>query len=210
MTAKLDPKYNDYRYLKAIERYKIQNAIKSKAKKFYNENVNVLKILVELEEEQKKNNFEQTIEYRINHFYYRVSNEMYCNLFQYGKLSEKQLAFISTFKDKMRNNLDKYNKNNAEKMKSKHIGNIGNRENFDLTILKVKENELQVSYSNYVTTYKHDLIDADKNLFTMYSSKNYLEENNNNNQINISAIVKAHKTFNNVNYTHIKCPKIIK
>ncbi len=55
-----------------------------------------------------------------------------------------------------------------------------------------------------------DLIDKDKNLYTMYSSKNYLEENNNNTEINISAIVKAHKTFNHVNYTHIKCPKIIK
>ena len=208
--TRLDAKYNDYRYLKAIERYKIQNAIKSKAKRFYNDNINVLKTLDELSNEQKKINFQDTIEYRINNFYYNVSNEMYCNLFQYGKLSEKQLAFISTFKDKMRNNLDKYNKNNAEKMQSKPIGTVGNRQEFKLTILKVKESELQVSYSNYVTSYKHDLIDADKNLFTLYSSKNYLEENNNNNEINISAIVKGHKTFNNINYTLIKCPKIIK
>ena len=208
--TKLDSKYNDYRYLKAIERYKIQNAIKSKAKRFYNDNINVLKILDELSNEQKKINFQDTIEYRINNFYYNVSNEMYSNLFQYGKLSEKQLAFISTFKDKMRNNLDKYNKNNAEKMQSKPIGTVGNRQEFKLTILKVKESELQVSYSNYVTSYKHDLIDDNKNLFTLYSSKNYLEENNNNYEINISAIVKGHKTFNNINYTLIKCPKIIK
>ena len=208
--TKLDAKYNDYRYLKAIERYKIQNAIKSKAKRFYNDNINVLKILDELSNEQKKINFQDTIEYRINNFYYNVSNEMYSNLFQYGKLSEKQLAFISTFKDKMRNNLDKYNKNNAEKMQSKPIGTVGNRQEFKLTILKVKESELQVSYSNYVTSYKHDLIDDNKNLFTLYSSKNYLEENNNNYEINISAIVKGHKTFNNINYTLIKCPKIIK
>jgi hypothetical protein len=208
--TKLDSKYNDYRYLKAIERYKIQNAIKSKAKRFYNDNINVLQILDELSNEQKKINFQDTIEYRINNFYYNVSNEMYSNLFQYGKLSEKQLAFISTFKDKMRNNLDKYNKNNAEKMQSKPIGTVGNRQEFKLTILKVKESELQVSYSNYVTSYKHDLIDDNKNLFTLYSSKNYLEENNNNNEINISAIVKGHKTFNNINYTLIKCPKIIK
>lgn len=208
--TKLDAKYNDYRYLKAIERYKIQNAIKSKAKRFYNDNINVLKTLDELSNEQKKINFQDTIEYRINNFYYNVSNEMYCNLFKYGKLSEKQLAFISTFKDKMRNNLDKYNKNNAEKMQSKPIGTVGNRQEFKLTILKVKESELQVSYSNYVTSYKHDLIDDNKNLFTLYSSKNYLEENNNNNEINISAIVKGHKTFNNINYTLIKCPKIIK
>jgi hypothetical protein len=208
--TKLDSKYNDYRYLKAIERYKIQNAIKSKAKRFYNDNINVLQILDELSNEQKKINFQDTIEYRINNFYYNVSNEMYSNLFQYGKLSEKQLAFISTFKDKMRNNLDKYNKNNAEKMQSKPIGTVGNRQEFKLTILKVKESELQVSYSNYVTSYKHDLIDDNKNLFTLYSSKNYLEENNNNNEINISAIVKGHKTFNNITYTLIKCPKIIK
>ena len=208
--TKLDSKYNDYRYLKAIERYKIQNAIKSKAKRFYNDNINVLKILDELSNEQKKINFQDTIEYRINNFYYNVSNEMYSNLFQYGKLSEKQLAFISTFKDKMRNNLDKYNKNNAEKMQSKPIGTVGNRQEFKLTILKVKDSELQVSYSNYVTSYKHDLIDDNKNLFTLYSSKNYLEENNNNYEINISAIVKGHKTFNNINYTLIKCPKIIK
>jgi len=192
-------KWDNPRYREAIDRNIKLNAKKTRKRKFLaieRNNKAIMTITKMLMEWSNQNNSEE-IKNKIfvNKFYYGVALDLHNSFEEYGQLTEKQINFIHTFDDKM---------------KSKPIGIIGNRQEFNLTILKVKESELQVSYNNYVTSFKHDLIDADKNLFTMYSSKNYLEENNNNNEINISAIVKAHKTFNNVNYTHIKCPKIIK
>ena len=207
-------KWDNPRYRDAIDRNIKANAKKTRQRNFLaNERNNkaieiITRMMVDFQLHDRTSELKTKI--FLNKFYYDCAFDLDFNFSKYGQLSEKQVNFIYTFEDKMKTNMEKNAERNAEKMKSKPIGIIGNRQEFNLTILKVKESELQVSYNNYVTSFKHDLIDADKNLFTMYSSKNYLEENNNNNEINISAIVKAHKTFNNVNYTHIKCPKIIK
>jgi len=204
--TKLDPKYNDYRYLKAIENYKIQNAIKSKAKKFLNENIDTLQIIIDLKEKFYDESYYTTIDYKINYFYYQVSNNMYDNLFQYGKLSEKQLAFISTFKSKMKSNLDKYNSNLNDKLQSNYFGNVNEKYDLELTIKSVKEIETQFGY-----TFKHELIDTNKNLFVYFSaSKNLLELNDNNNSIKINAKIKSHNEYNNIKSTVIKLPKILK
>jgi len=204
--AKLDAKYNDYRYLKAIERYKIQNAIKSKAKKFLNENIDTLQIIIDLKEKFYDESFYNNIDYKINYFYYEVAKDMYNNLFQYGKLSEKQLAFISTFKSKMKSNLDKYNSNLNDKLQSNYFGNVNEKYDLELTIKSVKEIETQFGY-----TFKHELIDTNKNLFVYFSaSKNLLELNDNNNSIKINAKIKSHNEYNNIKSTVIKLPKIIK
>ena len=207
-------KWDNPNYRAAIDRNIKLNAKKTRKRKFLaieRNNKAIMKITEMLMEWSNQNSSEE-IKNKIfvNKFYYGVALDLHNSFEEYGQLTEKQINFIHTFDDKMKTNMEKNAERNAEKMQSKPIGIIGNRQEFNLTILRVKESDLQVSYNNYVTSFKHDLIDADKNLFTMYSSKNYLEENNNNNEINISAIVKAHKIFNSVNYTHIKCPKIIK
>lgn len=207
-------KWDNPNYRAAIDRNIKENAKKTRQRNFLaNERNNkaieiITKMMIDFQLDNKTSELKTKI--FINKFYYECAFDLDFNFNKYGQLSEKQVNFIYTFENKIIANMEKYNKNNAEKMQSKPIGTIGNRQEFNLTILRVKESDLQVSYNNYVTSFKHDLIDADKNLFTMYSSKNYLEENNNNNEINISAIVKGHKTFNNINYTLIKCPKIIK
>ena len=207
-------KWDNPNYRAAIDRNIKENARKTRERNFLANERNNKAILIIREMiinwQLPNKNAELENKIFVNKFYYNCAFDLESNFRKYGQLSEKQINFIYTFEDKMKTNMEKNAERNAEKMQSKPIGIIGNRQEFNLTILRVKESDLQVSYNNYVTSFKHDLIDADKNLFTMYSSKNYLEENNNNNQINISAIVKAHKTFNNVNYTHIKCPKIIK
>ena len=207
-------KWDNPNYRAAIDRNIKENARKTRERNFLANERNNKAILIIREMiinwQLPNKNAELENKIFVNKFYYNCAFDLESNFRKYGQLSEKQINFIYTFDDKMKTNMEKNAERNAEKMQSKPIGIIGNRQEFNLTILRVKESDLQVSYNNYVTSFKHDLIDADKNLFTMYSSKNYLEENNNNNQINISAIVKAHKTFNNVNYTHIKCPKIIK
>ena len=207
-------KWDNPNYRAAIDRNIKENARKTRERNFLANERNNKAILIIREMiinwQLPNKNAELENKIFVNKFYYNCAFDLESNFRKYGQLSEKQINFIYTFDDKMKTNMEKNAERNAEKMQSKPIGTIGNRQEFNLTILRVKESDLQVSYNNYVTSFKHDLIDADKNLFTMYSSKNYLEENNNNNQINISAIVKAHKTFNNVNYTHIKCPKIIK
>ena len=207
-------KWDNPNYRAAIDRNIKENARKTRERNFLANERNNKAILIIREMiinwQLPNKNAELENKIFVNKFYYNCAFDLESNFRKYGQLSEKQINFIYTFEDKMKTNMEKNAERNAEKMQSKPIGIIGNRQEFNLTILRVKESDLQVSYNNYVTSFKHDLIDADKNLFTMYSSKNYLEENNNNNEINISAIVKAHKTFNNVNYTHIKCPKIIK
>ena len=207
-------KYDNPRYQLAIKTRKIENARKSKEKRFLAEEINkkAIQIITLLIFEYRKENKSEELKSKIfiNQFYYNCAFDLDGNFSKYGQLSEKQVNFILTFEEKMKANMIKHKEKIADKMNSSFIGTVGTRQDFNLTILNVKEKELQVSYSNYVTSFKHDLIDKDKNLYTMYSSKNYREENNNNNEINISAIVKAHKTFNHVNYTHIKCPKIIK
>ena len=207
-------KWDNPNYRAAIDRNIKENARKTRERNFLANERNNKAILIIREMiinwQLPNKNAELENKIFVNKFYYNCAFDLESNFRKYGQLSEKQINFIYTFEDKMKTNMEKNAERNAEKMQSKPIGIIGNRQEFNLTILRVKESDLQVSYNNYVTSFKHDLIDADKNLFTLYSSKNYLEENNNNNQINISAIVKAHKTFNNVNYTHIKCPKIIK
>tara|TARA_R100001460_G_C3490566_1_gene169284 strand:+ start:76 stop:699 length:624 start_codon:yes stop_codon:yes gene_type:complete len=206
--TKLDPKYNDYRYLKAIENYKIQNAIKSKAKKFLDENMDTLEIILDLIHEQNFNSdtFCYTIEYKVNSFYYNIAKDLHNNLFTYGKLTEKQLAFISTFKTKMKTNIDNYYTNLNSKLQSNYFGNVNEKYDLELTIKSVKEIETQFGY-----TFKHELIDTNKNLFVYFSaSKNLLELNDNNNSIKINAKIKSHNEYNNIKSTVIKLPKILK
>jgi len=204
--TKLDEKYQDERYLNAITRYKIANAIKSKAKTFLNDNIDVLQIVLELNEKNSNDAFYYTIDYKVNRFYYDVSKDMHNNLFTYGKLSDKQLAFISTFKSKMKDNLNKYNASFKDKLQSNYYGNVNEKYDLELTIKSVKEIETQFGY-----TFKHELIDTNKNLFVYFSSsKNLLELNNNNNVIKINAKIKSHNEYNNIKSTVIKLPKIIK
>ena len=130
---------------------------------------------------------------------------MYNNLFTYGKLSDKQLAFISTFKSKMKSNLDKYNASFKDKLQSNYFGNVNEKYDLELTIKNVKEIETQFGY-----TFKHELIDTNKNLFVYFSaSKNLLELNDNNNSIKINAKIKSHNEYNNIKSTVIKLLKII-
>jgi hypothetical protein len=203
--TKLDEKYQDERYLNAITRYKIANAIKSKAKTFLNDNIDVLQIVLDLNEKNSNDAFYYTIDYKVNHFYYDVSIDMHKNLFTYGKLSDKQLAFISTFKSKMKDNLNKYNASFKDKLQSNYFGNVNEKYDLELTIKSVKEIETQFGY-----TFKHELIDTNKNLFVYFSSsKNLLELNDNNNVIKINAKIKSHNEYNNIKSTVIKLPKII-
>ena len=204
--TKLDEKYQDERYLNAITRYKIANAIKSKAKTFLNDNIDVLQIILDLIEQNSNDAFYYTIDYKVNQFYYDVSKDMYNNLFTYGKLSEKQLAFISTFKSKMKSNLDKYNSNLNDKLQSNYFGTVNEKYDLELTIKSVKEIETQFGY-----TFKHELIDVNKNIFVYFSaSKNLLELNDNNNVIKINVKIKSHNEYNNIKSTVIKLPKILK
>jgi hypothetical protein len=204
--TKLDAKYQDERYLNAITRYKIANAIKSKANKFLKDNIDTMQIILDLNEKNSNDAFCYTIDYKVNHFYYDVSKDMHNNLFTYGKLSEKQLAFISTFKTKMKTNIDNYYNNQNEKLQSNHFGNVNEKYDLELTIKSVKEIETQFGY-----TFKHELIDNNKNLFVYFSaSKNLLELNDNNNSIKINAKIKSHNEYNNIKSTVIKLPKIIK
>ena len=68
-----------------------------------------------------------------------VALDLHNSFEEYGQLTEKQINFIHTFDDKMKTNLEKNAERNAEKMQSKPIGIIGNRQEFNLTILRVKE-----------------------------------------------------------------------
>jgi len=206
--TKLDAKYQDERYLNAITRYKIANAIKSKANKFLNENIDTLQIILDLIHEQNFNSdtFYYTIEYKVNSFYYDVAKDLHNNLFTYGKLTEKQLDFISTFKSKMKTNIDNYYNNQNEKLQSNHFGNVNEKYDLQLTIKSVKEIETQFGY-----TFKHELMDNNKNIFVYFSaSKNLLELNDNKNDIKINAKIKAHNEYNDIKTTIIKLPKIIK
>ena len=206
--TKLDAKYQDERYLNAITRYKIANAIKSKANKFLNENIDTLQIILDLIHEQNFNSdtFYYTIEYKVNSFYYDVAKDLHNNLFTYGKLTEKQLDFIKTFKSKMKTNIDNYYNNQNEKLQSNYFGNVNEKYDLQLTIKSVKEIETQFGY-----TFKHELIDTNKNLFIYFSSsKNLLELNDNKNDIKINAKIKAHNEYNDIKTTIIKLPKIIK
>ena len=204
--TKLDAKYQDERYLNAITRYKIANAIKSKANKFIKDNIDTMQIILDLNEKNSNDAFCYTIDYKVNRFYYDVSKDMHNNLFTYGKLTEKQLAFISTFKTKMKTNIDNYYNNQNEKLQSNHFGNGNEKYDLELTIKSVKEIETQCGY-----TFKHELIDNNKNLFVYFSaSKNLLELNDNNNNIKINAKIKSHNEYNNIKSTVIKLPKIIK
>lgn len=206
--TKLDAKYQDERYLNAITRYKIANAIKSKANKFLKDNIDTMQIILDLIHEQNfnKDTFHYTIEYKVNSFYYNIARDLHNNLFTYGKLTEKQLAFISTFKTKMKTNIDNYYNNQNEKLQSNHFGNVNEKYDLELTIKSVKEIETQFGY-----TFKHELIDTNKNIFVYFSaSKNLLELNDNNNSIKINAKIKSHNEYNNIKSTVIKLPKIIK
>jgi len=206
--TKLDAKYQDERYLNAITRYKIANAIKSKANKFLNENIDTLQIILDLIHEQNFNSdtFYYTIEYKVNSFYYDVAKDLHNNLFTYGKLTEKQLDFIKTFKSKMKTNIDNYYNNQNEKLQSNHFGNVNEKYDLELTIKSVKEIETQFGY-----TFKHELIDTNKNLFVYFSSsKNLLELNDNKKDIKINTKIKAHNEYNDIKTTIIKLPKIIK
>ena len=204
--TKLDAKYQDERYLNAITRYKIANAIKSKANKFIKDNIDTMQIVLDLIAEQNFNeHFYATIEYKVNSFYYNVARDLHNNLFTYGKLTEKQLAFISTFKTKMKTNIDNYYINLNSKLQSNYFGNVNEKYDLELTIKSVKEIETQFGY-----TLKHELIDTNKNLFVYFSaSKNLLELNDNNNVIKINAKIKSHNEYNNIKSTVIKLPKII-
>jgi hypothetical protein len=207
-------KWDNPRYRDAIDRNIKLNAIKGKKKRFLeiDINKNAFDIITKMKETYYLDNPSKEIEkdISINSFYYKCAFDMDRNLDKYGQLSEKQINFILSFPSKMKENLDKYNKNQKEKLQSCFIGTINERQDLNLTILNVKESEIQVSYSNYVTTYKHDMIDANKNLFVLWSSKNYLELNDNNNSIKINARIKAHNEYNNIKSTVIKLPKILK
>jgi len=205
--TKLDAKYQDERYLNAITRYKIANAIKSKANKFLKDNIDTMQIVLDLIAERNfDEHFYTTIEYKVNSFYYDVAKDLHNNLFTYGKLTEKQLDFISTFKSKMKTNIDNYYNNQNEKLQSNYFGNVNEKYDLQLTIKSVKEIETQFGY-----TFKHELIDTNKNLFIYFSSsKNLLELNDNKNDIKINAKIKAHNEYNDIKTTIIKLPKIIK
>jgi len=205
--TKLDAKYQDERYLNAITRYKIANAIKSKANKFLKDNIDTMQIVLDLIAERNfDEHFYTTIEYKVNSFYYDVAKDLHNNLFTYGKLTEKQLDFISTFKSKMKTNIDNYYNNQNEKLQSNYFGNVNEKYDLQLTIKSVKEIETQFGY-----TFKHELIDNNKNLFIYFSSsKNLLELNDNKNDIKINAKIKAHNEYNDIKTTIIKLPKIIK
>ena len=205
--TKLDAKYQDERYLNAITRYKIANAIKSKANKFLKDNIDTMQIVLDLIAERNfDEHFYTTIEYKVNSFYYDVAKDLHNNLFTYGKLTEKQLDFIKTFKSKMKTNIDNYYNNQNEKLQSNHFGNVNEKYDLELTIKSVKEIETQFGY-----TFKHELIDTNKNLFIYFSSsKNLLELNDNKNDIKINAKIKAHNEYNDIKTTIIKLPKIIK
>jgi len=205
--TKLDAKYQDERYLNAITRYKIANAIKSKANKFLKDNIDTMQIVLDLIAERNfDEHFYTTIEYKVNSFYYDVAKDLHNNLFTYGKLTEKQLDFISTFKSKMKTNIDNYYNNQNEKLQSNYFGNVNEKYDLQLTIKSVKEIETQFGY-----TFKHELIDTNKNLFVYFSSsKNLLELNDNKNDIKINAKIKAHNEYNDIKTTIIKLPKIIK
>ena len=201
-----DAKWSNPNYLDAIKRNRIANAIKTKAKTFLNDNIDVLQIILDLIEQNNNDAFYYTIDYKVNHFYYDVSKDMHNNLFTYGKLSDKQLAFINTFKSKMKDNLDKYNASMLNKLQSNYFGNVNEKYDLELTIKSVKEIETQFGY-----TFKHELIDTNKNLFVYFSaSKNLLELNDNNNAIKINAKIKSHNEYNNIKSTVIKLPKILK
>ena len=205
--TKLDAKYQDERYLNAITRYKIANAIKSKANKFLKDNIDTMQIVLDLIAERNfDEHFYTTIEYKVNSFYYNVAKDLHNNLFTYGKLTEKQLDFIKTFKSKMKTNIDNYYNNQNEKLQSNHFGNVNEKYDLQLTIKSVKEIETQFGY-----TFKHELMDNNKNIFVYFSaSKNLLELNDNKNDIKINAKIKAHNEYNNIKTTIIKLPKIIK
>jgi len=205
--TKLDAKYQDERYLNAITRYKIANAIKSKANKFLKDNIDTMQIVLDLIAKQNfDEHFYTTIEYKVNSFYYNVAKDLHNNLFTYGKLTEKQLDFIKTFKSKMKTNIDNYYNNQNEKLQSNHFGNVNEKYDLELTIKSVKEIETQFGY-----TFKHELIDTNKNLFVYFSSsKNLLELNDNKKDIKINTKIKAHNEYNDIKTTIIKLPKIIK
>ena len=205
--TKLDAKYQDERYLNAITRYKIANAIKSKANKFLKDNIDTMQIVLDLIAERNfDEHFYTTIEYKVNSFYYNVAKDLHNNLFTYGKLTEKQLDFIKTFKSKMKSNIDNYYSNQNEKLQSNHFGNVNEKYDLQLIIKSVKEIETQFGY-----TFKHELMDNNKNIFVYFSaSKNLLELNDNKNDIKINAKIKAHNEYNDIKTTIIKLPKIIK
>ena len=201
-----DAKWDNPNYLNAIKRNRIANAMKTRAKTFLNDNIDILQIVLDLIEQNSNDAFYYTIDYKVNHFYYDVSKDMHNNLFTYGKLSEKQLAFINTFKSKMKDNLDKYNASMLNKLQSNYFGNVNEKYDLELTIKSVKEIETQFGY-----TFKHELIDTNKNLFVYFSaSKNLLELNNNNNVIKINVKIKSHNEYNSIKSTVIKLPKILK
>jgi hypothetical protein len=141
--------------------------MKTRAKTFLNDNIDILQIILDLIEKNSNDAFYYTIDYKVNQFYYDVSKDNN-NLFTYGKLSDKQLAFISTFKSKMKSNLDKYNASFKDKLQSNYFGNVNEKYDLELTIKSVKEIETPFGY-----TFKHELIDTNKNLFVYFSaSKN--------------------------------------
>ena len=207
-------KWDNPNYRDAIARNIKANAIKGKMKRFLEIDINknaftiISKMLLSYYLHNPSKEIEKDI--FINSFYYKCAIDMDSNLNKYGQLSDKQINFILSFPIKMKENLDKHIKNNKEKLASCFVGTINERQDLNLTILNVKDSEIQVSYSNYVTTYKHNMIDDNKNLFVLWSSKNYLELNDNNNVIKINARIKAHNTFNDIKTTQIKLPKILK
>ena len=207
-------KWDNPNYRNAIARNIKANAVKGKMKRFLEIDINknaftiINKMLLNYYLHNPSKEIEKDI--FINSFYYKCAIDMDSNLNKYGQLSDKQINFILSFPSKMKENLDKHIKNNKEKLVSCFVGTINERQDLNLTILNVKDSEIQVSYANYVTTYKHNMIDDNKNLFVLWSSKNYLELNNNNNVIKINARIKAHNTFNDIKTTQIKLPKIIK
>lgn len=206
-------KWDNPRYREAIDRNIKLNAIKGKRKRFLEIDINkkAFDIITKMKETYSLDNPSKEIEkdISINSFYYKCAIDMDRNLDKYGQLSEKQINFILSFPNKMKDNLNKYNENNKERLKSCFVGTINERQDLNLTILNVKESELQVSYYNYVTTFKHNMIDENKNLFVLWSSKNLLELNDNKKDIKINAKIKSHNEYNNIKTTVIKLPKII-
>ena len=203
-------KWDNPRYREAIDRNIKLNAIKGKRKRFLEIDINkkAFDIITKMKETYSLDNPSKEIEkdISINSFYYKCAIDMDRNLDKYGQLSEKQINLILSFPSKMKDN---YNENNKERLKSCFVGTINERQDLNLTILNVKESELQVSYYNYVTTFKHNMIDENKNLFVLWSSKNLLELNDNKKDIKINAKIKSHNEYNNIKTTVIKLPKII-
>ena len=207
-------KYDNPRYQMAIQRRIKENAKKTRKDKFLNNehNANAMLIIMKMKKtywKEDKSNAENQDTF-INKWYYDRAFDLLDNFEQWGSLTDKQVNFIYTFKDKMKINIDKANERNKEKLKSCFIGNIGEKMDLKLTITKVTSNDVSFSYYHRDISFKHDFIDDKGNLFVLFSTRNLLEENNNVNEIHLNCTIKEHKIFNNIKTTRIKLPKIIK